>query len=129
MPPARSHTSAERLLIGVRPEKMHIAVADDQPDERAQVPATASNVLNGTITDSSFTGVSTQFLVRTAHDDELTVFASNLRTDDRLRPGASVRLHWAPEHTFGLDAGSDPTAGVERVKGGVTGAEPARAQT
>jgi spermidine/putrescine transport system ATP-binding protein len=123
MPRARSRTDGDRLLIGVRPEKMHIVVAADGDRDRA--PLEATNVLDGTITDSSFTGVSTQFLVRTQSGDELTIFASNLRTDDRLRPGAGVRLLWAPEHTFGLAADRNPADGVERVEGARSAAEPA----
>ena len=58
--------------------------------------------VTGKVTDASFTGVSTQYLVVTSWGDEWTVFEQN-RSADILRPGDEVVVHWASEHTFGLD--------------------------
>ena len=62
------------------------------------------------VTDSSFTGVSTQYLVRLGWDQEIVVFAQNL-SGTRLRPGDEVTLRWEAEHAFGLDAAQDARAG------------------
>ena len=83
------------LLVGVRPEKLHMAGAG------AQLPA-SHNALQATVTDSSFMGVSTQYVVRTAWQQELTVFAQNMGVDDMRARGAAVQLHWDPQHTFAV---------------------------
>jgi spermidine/putrescine transport system ATP-binding protein len=99
-------SSVTDLLVGVRPEKIHIAA-------EGQAPAEGSNSLTGGIvTDASFTGVSTQYLVRMPWDQEVMVFAQN-RGFEVLRPGTKVVLSWEPAHTFGLDAAQDVHAGVE----------------
>jgi len=106
---SRSRSTNDRLYVGVRPEKVQIRHADDT----STGSDAGENELTGTVTDSSFIGVSTQYVVRTPQGEDVTVFASNLGTDDRLRRGAPVRLHWSPAHTFGLPADADPAAGVE----------------
>ena len=77
------------------------------------VDVAGRNSLAGVITDSSFTGVSTQYLVRMPWGQELMVFAPNVEHDSRLRPGAQVVLSWNPAHTFGLEATGDVNAGLE----------------
>ena len=64
------------------------------------------------LADASFTGVSTQYLVRMPWGQELMVFAQNLGATGLLRPGSKVDLHWEPAHTFALDGSLDATAGV-----------------
>jgi spermidine/putrescine transport system ATP-binding protein len=72
--------------------------------------------------DSSFIGVSTQYLVRTAWGQELTVFAQNSGSGAGPRPGDAVALRWHPRHTFCLDAAVDIDAGVVLDEGaGVSG--------
>jgi spermidine/putrescine transport system ATP-binding protein len=74
----------------------------------------AHNVLpGGVVTDASFTGVSTQYLVRMPWGQELMVFVQNLGTVGVLPPGSRVDLSWDPAHTFALDGSSDATAGAE----------------
>ncbi|MGW1247016.1 ABC transporter ATP-binding protein [Streptomyces sp. NPDC002535] len=100
-----------RVLVGVRPEKislMHKDDADSIPDGR--------NRVTGRIADSSFIGVSTQYVVNSPAGAELQVYEQNIERDARLRPGAEVVLHWNPAHTFGLDADQDIDAGVETVE-------------
>ncbi|MET8982873.1 ABC transporter ATP-binding protein [Streptomyces sp. NPDC004539] len=97
-----------KVLIGVRPEKVALAHAD----EESTVPE-GRNRLRGTIADASFIGVSTQYVIRTAVCPEFAVYVQNVDRDARLAPGAEVVLHWAPEHTFGLDASQDIDAGTE----------------
>jgi len=107
MPADRARSQGSEVLIGVRPEKLHIAAGQDA------APAPGVNSLSGVITDASFTGVSTQYLVRTSWGQEVTVFAQNIGLSHGLRPGAPVILTWEPANTFGLDASQDVTAGAQ----------------
>ena len=100
-----------KLLVGVRPEKISLAHADD-----AGSIADGRNRVTGRIVDSSFIGVSTQYVVNSPAGAELQVYEQNVERDARLRPGAEVVLHWNPAHTFGLDAAQDIDAGVETVE-------------
>ncbi|MCZ4100902.1 ABC transporter ATP-binding protein [Streptomyces sp. SID13666] len=100
-----------RVLAGVRPEKISVAHRDDEDsiaDGRNRIP--------GRIVDSSFIGVSTQFVIDSPVCPELEVFVQNVDRDSRLVPGAPVVLHWNPAHTFGLDAAQDIDAGVQEVE-------------
>ncbi|MFI5984865.1 ABC transporter ATP-binding protein [Streptomyces sp. NPDC051555] len=117
LPAARCSTTPRtggKLLVGVRPEKISLAHADEEhtiADGRNKVP--------GRIVDSSFIGVSTQFVIDSPVCPELEVYAQNIERDARLTPGAEVILHWNPEHTFGLDADQDIDAGALTVEEGV----------
>jgi spermidine/putrescine transport system ATP-binding protein len=95
----------EDLLVGVRPEKIRL-VGDGGYAEPGQ-----NTLGGGVVSDASFSGVSTQYLVRMPWAQDLTVFAQNLGVGDRFAVGATVQLCWDPAHTFALvgDAG----AGVE----------------
>jgi spermidine/putrescine transport system ATP-binding protein len=95
IPIERSTRQDGELVVGVRPEKLSIAPAGSAVPDR-------SNRVTGKVTDTSFTGVSTQYLVMTTWGDEWMVFEQN-RSADILRPGDEVVMHWAPAHTFGLD--------------------------
>ncbi|TMU90764.1 ABC transporter ATP-binding protein [Streptomyces sp. DASNCL29] len=97
-----------KLLVGVRPEKITLAHAEDA----GTVPE-GRNRITGRIVDSSFIGVSTQYLITTPDCPEITVYEQNIERDARLVPGAEVVLHWNPAHTFGLDAAQDIDAGTE----------------
>jgi spermidine/putrescine transport system ATP-binding protein len=107
IPVSRVHTQGSSVHVGVRPEKLRIQYRDD-----AQINDN-DNRLEAVVSDSSFIGVSTQYLVDTAWGQELTVFAQNTHRDERLVPGAIVVVSWAPDHTFALDAAQDVDAGVE----------------
>ncbi|MFC5805714.1 ABC transporter ATP-binding protein [Streptomyces formicae] len=114
VPTARCATqprSGGKLLVGVRPEKISLAHADD-----AGEIADGRNRITGKIADSSFIGVSTQFVIDSPVCPELEVYVQNIERDSRLVPGAEVVLHWNPEHTFGLDAAQAIDAGVETVE-------------
>ncbi|WP_309061526.1 ABC transporter ATP-binding protein [Streptomyces sp.] len=112
----RARTSAPtatggKVLVGVRPEKISLTHADDAggiPEGR--------NRITGRIADSSFIGVSTQFVVDSPVCSDFEVYVQNIDRDARLVPGAEVVLHWNPAHTFGLDAAQDIDAGVETVE-------------
>ncbi|MFB7177097.1 ABC transporter ATP-binding protein [Streptomyces sp. NPDC056257] len=114
LPAARCSTTPRaggKLLVGVRPEKISLVPAADE-----HTIASGRNKVAGKIADSSFIGVSTQFVIDSQVCPELEVYAQNIERDARLVPGAEVILHWNPEHTFGLDAAQDIDAGIETVE-------------
>ncbi|NEB41670.1 ABC transporter ATP-binding protein [Streptomyces sp. SID14515] len=104
-------TAGGRLLLGIRPEKISLAHADD-----ADGIAAGRNRVTGRVTDSSFIGVSTQYVVESPAGTALQVYEQNIERDTRLVPGAEVVLHWNPAHTFGLDAAQDIDAGATSVE-------------
>ena len=109
----RNRATKDQLLIGVRPEKIAL-LALDQP-----MPENLNRLDGGVVTDASFTGVSTQYLVRMPWGQQLTVFSQNLGVGAVVTPGTPVTLAWEPAHTFALEG--DATAGsqVEDVLAGV----------
>lgn len=108
IPPARITASGSAVVVGVRPEKITVLDAVDT----AKVPE-RHNRLVGVVTDVSYTGVSTQYLVRVPWGVELVAFEQNMVVGDRCEVGDAVIMHWAPEHTFGLDGAAGITAGIE----------------
>ncbi|MFE1116834.1 ABC transporter ATP-binding protein [Streptomyces rochei] len=102
--PARA---GDKVLVGVRPEKISITHAD----EAGSIPE-GRNRITGKISNTSFIGVSTQYMVDCAACPEFEVYAQNIDRDARLAPGADVVLHWNPAHTFGLDADQSLLAGT-----------------
>ena len=106
-PRARARRTRGTVWVGVRPEKVFLA----QPDT---ADSRGSNLLaGGTVSDVSFIGVSTQYLVRMPWGQELTVFEQNSGARDGFRVGDRVDLQWIPDHTFLLDADQDAHAGDE----------------
>ena len=71
----------------------------------------------GVVTDASFTGVSTQYLVRLPWGQEVMVFAQNLGSGGVVAPGTTVDLSFDPRHAFTLDSAQDEAAGVEHDEG------------
>ncbi|NEC03036.1 ABC transporter ATP-binding protein [Streptomyces anulatus] len=108
---AATTTTGGRLLLGIRPEKISLAHADE-----ADSIAASRNRVTGRIVDSSFIGVSTQYVVESPAGKSLQVYEQNIDRRAGLLPGAEVVLHWNPAHTFGLDADQDIDAGVESVE-------------
>jgi spermidine/putrescine transport system ATP-binding protein len=108
VPTERMHTEGADVHVGVRPEKVSISHADE-----AAASAIATNRLDGVIAGSRFIGVSTEYVVRTAGGQTVTVFVQNVRRDDRLVAGAHVVVHWDPQYTFGLDARESAAAGLD----------------
>ncbi|MFM8155305.1 MAG: ABC transporter ATP-binding protein [Actinomycetes bacterium] len=107
LPAERNFATAESVIVGVRPEKLTVLDLIDSskvPDQH--------NRARGRVTDVSYTGVSTQYLVRTAWGQELIVFEQNSIVGDRCEVGDEVIVHWSPSHTFGLDGRQDLSAGV-----------------
>jgi len=106
LPAARCRAESGAAIIGVRPEKVHLAA------DGAQIPAGRNVLDGGVVTDASFIGVSTQYLVKMPWGQELAVFEQNSGQEIH-RPGSEVSLHWEPGQTFGLDGGQDIDAGAE----------------
>ena len=109
----RSAVSSGDVWVGVRPEKISLARSDTLPVEG--LDGDGWNVLRGgVVSDVSFVGVSTQYLVRMPWGQELTVFAQNTGASAGPTHGDGVDVRWRPEHTFLLDASEAVDAGVER---------------
>jgi spermidine/putrescine transport system ATP-binding protein len=98
----RSRAATAAVYLGVRPEKLNLVTGE------ADV-ASGHQHVTGIVTDSSYVGVSTQYLVRTAWGTELSVFAPNTGTGGPLPVGSDVVVHWDPAHAFLLDR--EPGAG------------------
>lgn len=107
LPSGRNFSTSDSIIVGVRPEKLTVVdlVDSDKIPEH-------HNRARGRVTDVSYTGVSTQYLVRTAWSQELIVFEQNSIVGDRCDVGDEVIVHWSPVHTFGLDGRQDLSAGV-----------------
>ena len=117
---AGSSAPGGSVLVGVRPEKVWIrTVGDDAAGSPVRSgPSSVENRLGGgVVTDASFTGVSTQYLVRLPWGQELMVFAQNVSTHSVLPVGSAVELTWDPAFTFGLDGAQDAAAGIETLDG------------
>jgi spermidine/putrescine transport system ATP-binding protein len=93
VPAARARATDGPVFLGVRPEKLQLAAGGET------VPAGRQSV-TGVVSDSSYVGVSTQYLVRTAWGTELAVFAPNSGHSGQVPVGTDVALHWNPEHAF-----------------------------
>jgi spermidine/putrescine transport system ATP-binding protein len=101
IPLTRVSTDSDSILMGIRPEKLRL---DDNG---------INSIKDCVVTDRSFVGTSTQYLVRTPWDLELVVFEQNDEGLHDLRVGDKVSLEWDPEHTFGLDGSQDVNAGAD----------------
>lgn len=99
--------SGAELWLGIRPEKVRLL--GDSSD------TTGLNTLKGEVTDVSFLGVATQYLVAMPWGRELTVVQQNDGMP-RATLGTNVTLGWVPENSFALDASQDADAGVDSVE-------------
>jgi spermidine/putrescine transport system ATP-binding protein len=89
-----------RLKVGVRPEKISIH------PEGTEVPA-GHNHVDGTVTMSTYIGVSHQYKVDTPAGTQVTVYVQNLGAEVAPRQGERVVLWWKPEHTFAVEPQDD----------------------
>ncbi|HXR43776.1 MAG TPA: ABC transporter ATP-binding protein [Pseudolysinimonas sp.] len=102
VPRERAQRHSGTVTIGVRPEKLTLLTS--APTAQAGV-----NVLGpGTVTDVSFSGVSTQYLVDVPGIGTVTVFAQNMVFGPVVNRGAQVWLTWTVDHGFGLDDSPAP---------------------
>jgi spermidine/putrescine transport system ATP-binding protein len=107
IPRGRAHAQGNRGWIGIRPEKVLIAEVGEDID------APGNHLEGGVVTDVSFVGVSTQYLVRMPWGQELQVFEQNTGRRRLFATGETVDLSWRPEYAFLLDASQDVNAGIE----------------
>jgi spermidine/putrescine transport system ATP-binding protein len=110
VPAQRAHAEGDQGWIGIRPEKVLIG------PEGADLDAPGNTVPGGVVTDVSFVGVSTQYLVRMRWGQELQVFEQNTGRTRLFRSGEKVELSWRPEYAYLLDHRQDATAGAERIE-------------
>ena len=108
IPAARAHAEGQKGWIGIRPEKVLIG----DPGEELDAPG--NSIPGGVVTDVSFVGVSTQYLVRMPWGQEVQVFQQNTGHRRLYRTGESVELSWRPEYAFLLDSSQDASAGAEQ---------------
>jgi spermidine/putrescine transport system ATP-binding protein len=91
--PANLPTSGGTVQVGVRPEKVKLYTPGDESAPVNRLPAK--------VTDASFIGVSTHYLVDAPLVGELAVVVQNL-DDRRFALGEEVVAAWDPDHTFGV---------------------------
>ena len=90
------------VWVGVRPEKL--GLGEDA----------GRNTLRGVVTDVSFTGVATQYLVRMPWGFDVVVVQQN-DGSTRARLGENISLSWEPGREFVLDAAQSDVAGMDEV--------------
>ena len=103
---ARAHTTNGQGWLGVRPEKIFASAAGTEDHGDVNL------LTGGRVTDVSFNGVSTQYLVGMPWGQELMVFEQNTGRRAPFRNGDGVDLAWSRSHSFLLDAVQDAHAGV-----------------
>jgi spermidine/putrescine transport system ATP-binding protein len=108
VPRDRARVDQGNVWVGIRPEKVTLAAGEPA------LTKGLNGLGKGVVSDVSYVGVSTQYLVRMPWEQELVVFEQNTGDRHRFSVGDPVELRWSPEHTFLLDAAQDALAGVER---------------
>jgi spermidine/putrescine transport system ATP-binding protein len=107
VPKDRTHAEGDAGWVGIRPEKVLIGDVGESLD------APGNTIPGGVVTDVSFVGVSTQYLVRMPWGQELQVFEQNTGRRRIFRYGDKVELSWRPEYAFLLDHAQDASAGSQ----------------
>ncbi len=97
-------TAATAVKIGVRPEKFHILGANE-------VAGPEWNVIEATVGEAVYLGVSHQYEVQSRSGQSLTVYVQNLG-NPMLAQGELVRLAWYPAHSFVIEPPISTTSGV-----------------
>jgi spermidine/putrescine transport system ATP-binding protein len=96
IPRERSRRLDGEITVGVRPEKVTLHSSEPLPDS-------SRNLIGpGRVVDVSFSGVSTQYEVRTEQLGMFTVFAQNTSISRMHHDGDTVWMSWDVGHTFGL---------------------------
>jgi spermidine/putrescine transport system ATP-binding protein len=107
IPQARAHNQGVKGWVGIRPEKVLLAPTGEPLD------APGNHMSGGVIVDTSFIGVSTQYVVKMPWGQELMAFEQNTGARGVMAPGTKVDVTWRPEFAFFLDADQDALAGTE----------------
>jgi len=106
IPIDRAHAETGSGWIGIRPEKVMLAEVGGPLD------APGNRLEGGVISDVSFVGVSTQYLIRMPWGQEIMAFEQNTGHRKLFTVGTRVDVSWRPEYAFLLDASQDVNAGV-----------------
>ena len=111
VPTDRAVSTTGSVLVGVRPEKLHLLhEGEDLPHD--------VNVLGpGRVTDVSFSGVSTQYQVEVPGAGTIGVFVQNILGGSTTALGDTVQLACSVKHTFALDGAEDVTSGAVGLDG------------
>ncbi len=110
--PRTAIDGAERVEIGVRPEKIRM-------HGLKEFVLPTHNRMLGRVRDAAYLGVSTQYIVETSAGTPITVYEQNLERATRSElwaSGEDVVLTWSPDHTFVIateDAAGPPPGGDE----------------
>jgi spermidine/putrescine transport system ATP-binding protein len=78
------------VAVGIRPEKIEIGTAHE-------------NQLDGSVVESAYVGVATQYIVETPCG-RLTVYVQNAQPGSTASANGRVTLSWNPEATFVIDS-------------------------
>jgi spermidine/putrescine transport system ATP-binding protein len=105
VPQDKTDIRTGKIVIGVRPEKIKVVDID--------TPGLPKNQVIGTISDSAFVGVSTQYVVDSPWGQELSAFEQNVDPNDLGYKGNRVVLAWEPRNSFALNPNEDLTAGIQ----------------
>jgi spermidine/putrescine transport system ATP-binding protein len=111
IPTGRAHVAGSagaKGWLGIRPEKVLIGEVGEEID------APGNSIPGGVVSDVSFIGVSTQYLVRMPWGQEIQVFEQNTGRRKLFTQGQRVDISWRPEYAFLLDHSQDAAAGVDR---------------
>lgn len=120
VPTSRATVDGTDLLFGIRPEKVRV---------HEQRPEGAGSDVRGTVTDVSFTGVATQYLVEVASGGTWVVYEQNLDVErNTIRAGDEVWLGWDPGHAFAVPPAPVPGASADSTRA-AAGAEESTAAT
>ncbi len=87
------------VKVGVRPEKVEITRGSRSPN--------GDNSVEGTVTMTTYIGVSSQYKVATQDGTVLTVYVQNLGAEEAPHQGEAVTLSWDPEYTFAVTPQDD----------------------
>ena len=92
------------LAIGIRPEKFRLI------EPTKEIPD-GLNRLQGVVADASYIGVSTQYIIRLADGQRVTVYEQNVERATKAElwaVGEAVAVAWAPEHCFVVEETAAP---------------------
>ncbi len=101
VPSALVEGRGAQVAIGIRPEKFRMI-------EPAKDVAAGLNRAPGVVTDASYLGVSTQYIVTLADGHRVTVFEQNVERATKAElwaAGEQVVLAWSPDHCFVVEDG------------------------
>jgi spermidine/putrescine transport system ATP-binding protein len=100
--PAEAVYGRTTVDVGVRPEKIRL-------HKEGVDPPGGHNRLSGVVTDASYMGVSTSYIVETRGGARVMVYEQNIERTTREElwtRGDQVDLTWIPDHTFVVEAGA-----------------------